>query len=395
MRPNKPHQAPFWGVVMIVLCGPAVSAAASRASDPVEELRQALQTPVENPRPNSAELKKRQIDLENRTQALRGIGDLHRALALTDWRDEDLESAVRELDRQVREEVVKRLVDKFRALLDRGKTTDQLAAVILIGELGPMIRETYSPNPSFSRKGVLRRLAPDLVKLLQKGSPQVRTAAVQALSQVDPEPAVAVPALGNLLKEDDVVLRRAGVAGLGNLIKQIHQLVPVRGKSVTGVQAKWAEVFRMAATVVPQTAGGLADADAEVRRSCAEAIQAAALALNDYLFDPVQSGGLQPLDPRMAEEHKRSRRQEIDREVAAMKVLVRALADGAPALVPVLNDGDRGTCLAANQALEAVADARRRLLEKGDSIPGMVKGGGVDAKAADPLQEGLAKAVPI
>src|SRR5262245_11102123 len=252
--------------------------------DPVEELKQTLRIAVEDARPNSADLKARETALAQRIKALRSVRDLQRALNLSDWLDEGFEPLVAKIDQQARDEVVKRLVTDLRAYMERPDT--QLAAANVISDLGTTIRETA--GLSTPRKGITRLFAPDLARLIQTGSPAVREAAGRALSNIDPAPQVAAPALGNLLTADQVVLRRTGATGLRDLIQKDIQLIPGKGRSVTGVQSSWGEVLQTAAAVVPKAAEGLADADVEVRKACTEAIQVAAYALYDYLFEPIK-----------------------------------------------------------------------------------------------------------
>src|SRR5262245_43837573 len=136
--------ARLWNCWMpaLALWGLTLCPADSVASDPVDDLLQALRTPVDDPSPNSTDLKKRQADLDKRIQALRGVADPCRALALSDWLDEGMELAVAQIDQQARGEVVKRLVDKLRVLLGEDDPTTQLAAATLIGEWGVQLRET-------------------------------------------------------------------------------------------------------------------------------------------------------------------------------------------------------------------------------------------------------------
>jgi HEAT repeat protein len=323
-------------------------------SDPVEQLRHTLQTPVTDPS-KKEELAAREKAVEEKSRGLRTIGELQRALNLTVWQLDSLEPAVAAIDTKARNEIIKRLVDSLRNILDHGTPANQWAAANVIGELSTTIKETES------NQSVTRQFAGDLAKLIQTGSPPVQEAAVRALSNVTPDPEMGAATLGKAMKADAVTLRRAAAAGLGNLIQRPIQLIPGRSQSTTRVQATWPEVLQMAAAVIPQAANGLADEDVEVRRLSTDAIGQAAFALYDFLIEPVRAQGM----PREAAPRPDGGRKELDprREQTgpAMQALTKALLDHAPQLAQVLNDRDPGIRLQARRGLENLADARRRL----------------------------------
>jgi HEAT repeat protein len=340
-----------------------------RAPDPVAELRQALQATLEDPSANSPDIRARQETLSQRVQALRGIRDLRRALELGDWRDNELDPQVSSVDREAREEVVKRLLGDLRGYLARPDT--QLAAADIVAELGSGIRETYGTGGRFP-KGITSQLAPDLVRLTESGSPAVRTAAARALSAIDPGPELAAPALGALLRSDDAALRQVAATALRDLLQREVQLLS-KGQTPSGVQSSWAEVLETGAAVVPQAANGLSDPDRTVRRSCAETLQTAAFALYDYLFEPLRTARtpavtdtLQPGLPARAAE---GGRRQAGTEQAGLTGLSQALANQRSTLARALGDADPEIRLRATRTLENMADARRRLLGQGTVRP--------------------------
>jgi HEAT repeat protein len=357
MQDSRPFRISGWfGLGLWILAGFAGTATAQQVyrTDPVEQLKQVLKNPVEDSS-KPEELAARQKALEERVRALRTIGDLQRALALTEWLDTSLDEGIARIDRTVRNEVVKRLEDSLRLILDRAVPANQWAAANVIGELSTTIRETGST------KSVTRRLAPDLVKLIKEGTPPVREAAVRAMSNITPDPQVGAAAIGEVLQSNSATLRRAAAGALGNLIQRSLSIIGGRGKGTLGVQSTWTEVLQTAAAVIPEAARGLSDEDAEVRRLSTDAIGQAAFALYDYLFEPTKS-------LRMPRELDRGEAKPLtgvdagdERVGPALESLTKALLAQAPLLAKTLNDPNPVIRHQARRALENIADARRRL----------------------------------
>jgi HEAT repeat protein len=332
--------------------------------DPLVALRDELRTPVVDPS-KKEELEARRKALEEKIAALRTIGDLQRALMLTQWQDTGLDPAVAEIDRKVRSEVVKRLEDSIRYILENGTPANRWAAANVIGELSTTVRETSS------RHSVARRLAPDLVRLIKEGSPALREAAVKAMSNITPDPEVGATSIGLAMQAESSTLRRAAATGLGNLIQRSLQIIGGKGGNSLGVQSTWPEVLQTAAAVVPQAARGLTDQDVEVRRLSTEAIGQAAFALFDYLFEPIKSRR----QPRELEIRSDLRPQidsgPSDEKVGpALEALAKALLQQASPLARVLNDPSPIIRHQARRALENIADARRRLEDVNNPQPG-------------------------
>src|SRR5438128_1717523 len=108
------------GTMVVALAALPALRAAPYGPDPVEDFRQALKTPVRDPM-NQEEIRFRRAQLEKRMKALT-IGDLRRALALQEWRDQDPDENVIGVDRPIREALVKRLSETLRRVLERGTT---------------------------------------------------------------------------------------------------------------------------------------------------------------------------------------------------------------------------------------------------------------------------------
>src|SRR5262245_55534490 len=82
-------------------------AAAARAADPVDDLRQAL--PLDDvSNPSEEMLQFRRTNLQKKIDALKDVGELRRALVLDGWRDDPARGAnvgIRRIDADMRREV--------------------------------------------------------------------------------------------------------------------------------------------------------------------------------------------------------------------------------------------------------------------------------------------------
>lgn len=305
-------------------------------ADPVRELRQALQVPYQSAAP-------RDRKLTQCIQALDSLGDLRRALALDEWRDEDPDPELATADRIHRAVVARRFEQALRAMLRDGDTTRRLWAINLLGEVGVSLRDVDT------KRGLAHRLGPDLVALTTQRDAAVRAAAVNALARINPDPDVAVPAFAALLASGDLGQRLSGASGLAELMRTMCQMVTVRRAS-TGVEATPNEAVQLGRAVVPLAIRGLRDADPRVRCSSVAALDQAAAVLSHLLLDcclsrEVVEPGADPkgLAARQAEE---------------LLPLVLALQKAGPALLPVLRDADTAVRLQAHRALEQLSRAQ-------------------------------------
>jgi HEAT repeat protein len=346
--------------IVAALLGATAGRCEAVPGDPVEALRQALRVAALDP----AQLAQRRQELTQRANALHGDGELRRSLLLHEWLDEDQDPQIAEVDRTVRNSIVKRLQDSLRTKLRSGGTIAQVAAATMIGEMGISIRGIGTAESS-DKGGLARVLAPDLAPLITEGAPRVREAAASAISKINPEPQVAAPALGKALESGDSALRRIAARGLARLITEVTQIIPARGKSVTGVRAESSDVVQMGAAVVPEAAKGLRDTDGEVRRASVEAILAAATALGDLLPAGQEA-------------------QVLADENANVSPLARALAGKAPELAATLDDPDVNVRLAACRGLENIANARLRIARRApaNTLPPPVRGTGDRSRSA-------------
>jgi HEAT repeat protein len=380
------------------LTGPAALAAEPVTLDPVEALRQTLRVPAQTP--GEAELRKR--TLEQRIKALRTIGDLRRALELSEWREEPMDEIGRAVDVPLHDELNQRFETSLRDALASNDPDRQLAAAILIGEIGPLLRTgTRGPQERpGARKDPIRNLTPDLVKRLSESKePAVRAAAARALGKIVPpflptgegKASLIVPALRGLLTKGELAERRAAAEAFVDLVRITSQLNKARTAPVA-VEVPAGQVVAVARVVVQAVGPGLRDPDPQVRRLAAQALQEAAQALRDRIADPREDFPREPTE----EEKKDLERylKDVADEKEELDPLVLDLKAQTDAVAGLLNDAEIGVCLSSAQALEALASARQRLQHKAASTARLVKKAEPAKRLEDPLGPGLRKAVP-
>jgi HEAT repeat protein len=352
----------FLGRLLILpaLCCAGVALAQADA-DPVETLRQVLRSPG-----REAEL--RAQNLQAAVGALHGLAELRRAVALPDWRDEDIDPLIAEIDRQQRLILVQRLQQVVRAALAQQAPATQVTVCDMLADLGVRTRGVGTQH------ALARDFGPDLAQLVAQGDPRLREAAARALAKIDADPALAVPALAGLLGAEDPRLRVAAAEGLSDLIKTAADLA-ANTHSASGVTINRRQLVETGTAVVPAAALGLGDPAALVRRSCLEVIGRTALALNRLLLDP--PGGDQAGEGEAT-------RQQIAAEQAELLPLAMALRDQGPILARALGDADAETRARSRRVLALMAEVRGRWLRRAQ------RAGLTD----DPLLDGLRPALP-
>ncbi len=388
--------------------------------DPVEGLRQALVADNAlmkgaNVPEEAVALRKR--NLTQRVDALRSLGDLAGALLRQEWLDAAPDPKVAAVDTEARERVLTRFREEVRRQLESNDPTAAAATAILIGEMAVRARAPGTRYDYLARE--VANFVGDLEKLTKKNDPQVRFAAAVVLGKLRLRAAVdtAVPALKDVLATGTVAQRRAAAESLGNLIKIITQEGQRAAPFGPGIRD---EVVNAGAQIVPAAAVGLRDADAEVRRLSAEAIQgvSAALEVDTRADDPAGERGADTGRSRLEELARLGRaltedeKQEVRRQLAQQKAdqesrekLLKAFADQAAALARASADPVLEVRLAALRALEDLAMSRQRMLRREAllrSVPldgGKAPEGGAEEQAQaagpadNPLRAGLDPAV--
>jgi HEAT repeat protein len=308
---------------------------------------------------------------------------------LQEWRDEDRDAGIRDIDRPIREAIAQRLAKGLRAVLERGDQTLQLAAIGMISEMGISVRGVGT------RAGFARDFGPDLARLVTGNNPVVSAAAARALGKINPDPGPAAKALGSRFSVNILDERRAAAEGLVNMIKGVAQLA--KGRSTTGVEASSVEVVQVGTAVVPAAGLGIDDPDAEVRRTCLEAITAAGVALADLIVDPRSRQDFPPEGRKLSEDERKdvdAYRAQITEERTERLPLAQALADQAPAVGAAVRDPNWVVRIMAAHALEEMGNAQQRLLRRATSVPRYGEEKLPDALMQDPFRKGLSQTVP-
>jgi HEAT repeat protein len=319
----------------------------------VEALRQALAIQIVAPSRMKEEVEARRKAVADRAAALHGVVEIRRALQLWEWRDDDQDLVVALADRKTRAE----LLSRFEQLLHEGlRSTDprnQLGAATLIAEVGLVIEGKAEGT------GMGRALVPDLLAILkQPGPAPVHAAAARALGSAFPDPQTAVPALAHLLESSEPLERRAAAAGLGHLVRVASSLFrDLHWPSF--IRAKRIDVVAAGRAAIPVAVGRLDDPDAEVRRLCTEVIHQGALALAGVIPDPERIGS--QFRGSNGTEDALAATKFLESTDPEIRPLALALAAQALQLSRRLADNDPGVCVAANQAFEAIAEARHGL----------------------------------
>jgi HEAT repeat protein len=349
-------------VAAAAFTGPALPQ--SSQADPVESLRQLL-------RANPTDLTARQRGLNERVGALQELGDVCRALSLLEWRDEDLDPAVAAVDLAARATLVERFEPMVRAELRLADARRQLAAAKLLADVG------MSAPKLLAKTGAQERLGRDLTELISQGRSPLCEAAAEALGQTGGEGAVVAAALGRLLNDMAPARRQTGARALVRFM---------RGAMGAGTAGRGtALAVRAASTIVPVAGRALKDKDARVRRLGIGAIAQAAALVARLTLDPAGR---------------------VDNGALDFLPLAVALKDEGPALKRALDDPDDLVRTAAGKALEDMAAAHQRLVQRsatarpgsrGDTGPiRTVSSTGADSDpvADDLLLEGIRPALP-
>lgn len=380
-----------WGVLVtlsIVRAGraqalPVAAPAKTVATNAVDEMRQALRVGVRDPL-NADELAFRKSNLEKHAQELRSLNDQRQALGLQEWRDEDRDASIRDIDRPIREALAQRLAKGLREVLQPGgDQTLQLAVTTLIGEMGTTVRGIGT------RAGFARELSPELIQLVKGKDSAISASAARALGKIFPPPDEAAAALGSLFQTGAAAQRRAAAEALDSMVRTAAQLA--RGRSTTGVEANLQELVVTSTAVVRAAGPGMGDADPRTRRFSLQAVREAAVALADLIADPRSRQEFPPEGRKLSVDEQKdieAYKAQVQEEQQNLLPLLRALRDATPAASHALNDALPAVCVSACQALEALAGSRLRVRYKVASVPGST------GKETDELLPPLRKSVP-
>ncbi len=335
--------------------------------EPVEALRDDLPFQLGEDR-NPAALDHRRETLKKRVAALKTIGELRRALALTEWKDTPGNPAtIRAIDQEARTLVGKRFQASVEAVAAKGDPVSRLAVARMLAEMGTGVRALNGDDTS----GFGRALAPLLVRLTRDPDPAVRAAAALALGKVYPAPADAAPALKRLLETDGTAQRRAAAAGLMSLVQSVTQLQK-KGRTQTGIEAAPKDVMDTSTAVVQVAGVGMHDRDAQVRRSSLEALLAATFAFSELVPEPYAVNYFPPEGrPTTPAERVQIRQalEQLKKEKELFAPLIGAMRKEGGNLARALSDPDPEVRINARRSLEMIGNTRQRLQRRMDSVP--------------------------
>lgn len=365
------------------------------AADPVDALQQALPLrliDMANPTPQVIE--HRRETLSEKVAALRTIGQLRRALALDEWKEDPtqvINEKLRRIDADMRRQVGERLAKSLEEVARSGEPSARLAVANLLAEMGPTVRAV---DPA-ELGGYARTLTPVVLQLVADKDRGVRQEALRALGNINPRPADAAPVFARTLRTDETQPRRLAAEGLAQLVRVAAHLHK-RGRSAAGVEASRPEVLAAAKAAVPPAAEGLKDPDPVVRRHALQALETAAQALYDLAPQAFAAKDFPPAGRRLNAEETQdilAKQAKVRAEIAEAAPLFRAFRERIEPLAATLRDPDPGVRRQAADALERIASARLRFRTYMASVPQIA--GAADAGAplaeVDPLAPLLPK----
>ncbi|HTU20178.1 MAG TPA: HEAT repeat domain-containing protein [Gemmataceae bacterium] len=274
---------------------------------------------------------------------LRSLADLQRAATLTEWSALSTDDEAAAIDRSNHAIAIERFIRAVRGILQKGEPASAASTMEMLGRMAALARTNDEPLT------LVGSFAPDLADLVIKGPPCLRGLAAHTLAQTGPPVFVAVPALSELLRADDVELRRAAADSFALLIQNALQAMGETGPVLR--PAPRSGLVLVASTVVPAAHAGLQDARPEVRRRCLHTIRLACAALGRLMEEPPQSEDSSP-------------RRSLEAEYAELRPLLQALRDQGPILERFLHDEDPESRILTHKTLEELGFARARWLRR-------------------------------
>jgi HEAT repeat protein len=332
-------------MLAVLLClTPHAAAGEAPSWTPLLQLRWALKGPVLDSTQNSNDLQLRRKNVQEAIAGLSRLPDLREALLLQEWRDDDADAEVAAIDQAARLELTRRFEQALHGALREGDPASRIAAASMVSDMPVAIRCNGIRGWTF------RDCTGDLADLVRGNDPAVQAAAAKALGAMNADSAVAVPALAELLKSENAVLRRAAAEGLSGLIGVTAQTI--HRSNGAADPASRTQLLQVGRAIIPVIGGGLVDPDPQVRRSCIEAIQRTADALVRIVGDP--PAGYNAFEVE-------AYRAEVSKQYAELSPLACDLKDQTAGLTNALSDPVAEVRLQAHHALEDMGRAWLRL----------------------------------
>jgi HEAT repeat protein len=417
--PRRKWACAFALAIAVGLVGFSAGRAERFPEDPVEAFKNALKgedakSPFykdslkDDPKAFKAAIAYRKATLEAAAKKLHNLADLGRALLLVEWpgalrkdkekrivSDYAYDIKAREVEREVRAEMTKRLREGIERGLKSGNPAEQIALSNLVAESATAPPESASGG-ILSLEPTLVKLVPLLVKLLETtNDDSVRIAAARALGQFSREPKEVTPALEKIFGPSSgasVAARRAAADALVSLVQSVTGEENIRG-SEPGVALRETRrgsgsvevdplkfvvnLVPVAAAVTPVAMVGARDPSPLVRRASFSAVRQAvnALVFSVRLFPQMDAYEVpsRPLDQWSELEKKRAieARQRILSDPYKIGPAVKAFSSPAlrDGLARGVLDPDPETRLEARRTLDALANLRKALLDYENSVP--------------------------
>lgn len=333
-------------LILALGCFNRAPAQGSRA-DPVEALRQALQSEKER--------SSRGAELTAKVAALKSLNDLHRALFLTEWRDHHPDPEVAIVDQKYRAQVGKRFEQTIRPIL---KSNDKALCMRALEQLDAVA--TAQPEGCDPCR-FMPALAGDLADLTRHGSTGIREMAAKVLGRWHADPEVAVPALGTLLLVGTLSERVTAAGSLTQVIEEANRLANQPNATMDKAVAE-RNLVLAARGAVPALARGIKDKETEVRHLSLVGLTAIARCSH---------GLVQSWDLSEENENPEKTRAQMERNFANLLPLVLQLGDQGKTLPFALGDPESEIKSDALQVIEELATLRLEWARraKGFSVP--------------------------
>lgn len=343
----------------VVLAALAVSAALYGApaghaqrvrNDSLDRLRYALNEPSPSP-DDKAGIEKRQQLLRERIKPLATLGDMSKALLLTDWRIEPRRIGEgSQDDLEVYDEMAKRFQEGARQLMKGGRLGERVAVANLIGEMAVAERKATIAKPELQRR--LVELAPAITEMaIDDRRPEVQTAAVMSLANLQAPPADTVKAVAALQRSGNPRVEKAAIDALALYI----QTAADRSKKYIGTARAAAgeqidltrNLMAGAELVIPPIGQAMrAGQPPEVRRAGAEAARVVAAIMRQTINDATLGTG-----------------ENLGATLEAVRRPALAFEEQAAVLREALTAPDSVLRLRTVQTLEELADGLRQSRE--------------------------------
>jgi HEAT repeat protein len=375
LRPRLVRAVTVTGLLLLTAWVLSPRAGADRfPPDPVESLRLYLRQDEKAARTPEVEAERKAI-LEKKAAAIRSLGDLARALTLQEWGGKGLDPDLNEIWTSLANRFER---DGKEALL-KGDASVRQATARLLSELSTQARRGGVETQRVA--GRLPPFAPELIALTGSDDPAVAVAAIGALGRIHPDPQKAVPALERVLASGSVGLRRAAAEALLNMIQVAAEVVKkVQGEEDRDKAQKHQVQADRAAFLA--ALGGVGDSDSLVRRYSLDAMQQAAVSLEDrIIIPPPDTLNFPPPERKVWAEEERKRAKVyvegdpeakikgVRAESAELQPLLDVLPQGSQFLARALFDPDPEVRLRARLAAAEIAYARQKMKQWLATIP--------------------------